>query len=640
MKKTGLKINEDIRKKQIVADIKSDFESRREERRPYELAWLLNINFLIGNQYSYISTRGEIEKMDKNFGWESRDVFNHIAPIIESRLAKLARVRPTMSVMPSGGEEGDVEVAKLSKSILNSVAGDKKLSDKVSLATVWSEVTGSCFYKVFWNENGGTSIPLSSEQYEKLVENIEKSGINKSKYFKTAKNGEMSISPGDVDIEVVSPFEIFPESSACSGFESMQSVIHAYPISAMEAEKLYGMPFVGSDISMLSLESTGDSIFSGSHYNAIRSASIVKHNQVLVIEKYIAPCEDYPSGRLLIVAGDELVYEGKLPLACFPFIRQVSSETLGSFWGTSIIDRCIPIQRAYNNLKNRKYEFFARLSSGVLAVEDGSVDVDNLEDEGLAPGKILVYRAGASIPKFMDAGDIPSEFNQEEDRLLNEFITLTGVSELMRNSSLPTSVTSGTAINLLIEQDDTRLSVPAENIRRAYLAIGKRVLELYKEYADYPKLAKVASDNGDIEFFYWNKTDISSSDVVLDTTNELSETPAQRKNMVLELLKNGLLYDENGRLDRRTKAKVFEALGFGNFESTQDILSLHIKKADRENIKLAPLMVSEIDDHDIHIEEHTKFLLSDDAGKLTDEEKDNFIQHIREHKRFSKLNEE
>ena len=625
--------SEEKRKKEIAREIIEDFKNRQEERRPYELAWLLNINFLIGNQYSYISSRGEVDEKERMFPWESREVFNHIAPLVESRLSKLARVKPKMSVRPSGNEKSDIELSKLSRSILNSVACEKNLSELIAEATTLSEVTGTSFYKVVWDKSLGESFDIDNEKYDEICKNLinngEKCKNNTNNADKTKK-----INLGDVSIKVVSPFEIFPDSCACESIEDCESIIHAYPISALEAEEIYGEPFVGSDINMMSFDSLGGGLFVSGISNVTRTTTTLKHNQVMVYEKYIKPNASFKNGKLFIVVGDKLVYEGDLPLKMYPFIRQVSSDVIGSFWGSSIIERCIPIQRAFNNIKNRKYEFFARLSAGVLAVEDGSVDIDNLEEEGLAPGKILVYRSGASVPRFMDAGSVPSELSYEEEKLKNEFISLTGVSELMRNSSLPNDVTSGTAINLLIEQDDTRLLVPAENIRKAIVKLGKLVLLLYKEFASYPKISRIIDENGDVELIYWKGSDISSCDVVLETTNELSETQSARKNMVLELLKNGLLYDENGKLSKRMKSKVFDALGFGNWESAEDITSLHIKKATRENLGLSSLVVSEIDDHDIHIEEHTKFLLSDEAENLSQDQIDKYIQHIREHKMF------
>lgn len=65
-----------------------------------------------------------------------------------------------------------------------------------------------------------------------------------------------------------------------------------------------------------------------------------------------------------------------------------------------IIEALIPYQRQYNSIKNRENEILDRICLGELAVEDGSVDTDVLESEGLYPGKVLVYRQGANPPKI------------------------------------------------------------------------------------------------------------------------------------------------------------------------------------------------------------------------------------------------
>lgn len=44
----------------------------------------------------------------------------------------------------------------------------------------------------------------------------------------------------------------------------------------------------------------------------------------------------------------------------------------------------------------------------ILCVEDGSVDIDTLREDGLHDGKILVYRQGAR-PPFVLTIDIPNK---------------------------------------------------------------------------------------------------------------------------------------------------------------------------------------------------------------------------------------
>ena len=50
----------------VVADVRKDFSERQNMRRPYELSWQLNMNFMMGNQYCQITPRGSIEQ-EENF---------------------------------------------------------------------------------------------------------------------------------------------------------------------------------------------------------------------------------------------------------------------------------------------------------------------------------------------------------------------------------------------------------------------------------------------------------------------------------------------------------------------------------------------------------------------------------------------
>ena len=52
---------------------------------------------------------------------------------------------------------------------------------------------------------------------------------------------------------------------------------------------------------------------------------------------------------------------------------------------------------------------------GVITVEDGSVDTDDLAEEGLSPGKIIVYRQGTNPPSVMGTGNVPNDLTYEEE---------------------------------------------------------------------------------------------------------------------------------------------------------------------------------------------------------------------------------
>ena len=74
----------------------------------------------------------------------------------------------------------------------------------------------------------------------------------------------------------------------------------------------------------------------------------------------------------------------------------------GEIWGKGkAVDQLIPYQRQYNRYKNQVADMTANLTLPLMLVEDGSIDVDELAEEGLVPGKILVYRQNAKAPQLI-----------------------------------------------------------------------------------------------------------------------------------------------------------------------------------------------------------------------------------------------
>ena len=528
----------------IVNEVLADFKERAEKRKSLDLIW--------------------------------QEVFNHIAPTFDIRYAKLTKVDTEINILPSTNDERDVKSAKVSKKIIKSIKNKLKLQSIIAQGIKWSEVCGTCFYKITWNSDKGQVVGL------------DESG--------------RPVRSGEVEVSVVSPFEIYPDNLVTEKLEDVQSIIHAKAYSTEEVKAMFDVTVKGQDVNVYSLDSVNSSIgglgFNGTMPKMIESR---KSDSVLVIERYNRPNATYPNGRLTIVAGDKLVYDGDLPYKIgsdderdFPFVKQTAIEEPGSFFGTSIIERLIPVQRAYNAVKNRKHEFINRLSMGVLSVEDGSVDLDNLEDEGLSPGKILVYRQGSSEPKYLQGESLPNGLSEEENALLEEFNKISGVNDILNSSSLSTNI-SGTALELLISQDEERLNASIESIRGANIEIARKILKLYKQYAIFPRLARIVGENGQVELFYFSSCDISSDDVEIENVSSGLSSMTQRREMIFSLLEKGIL-----------------------------------KMLDGVNCK-----VSEIDEDNLHINEHIAFMLGSDYEKMSMKNANLervFLEHIRAHR--------
>ena len=202
---------------------------------------------------------------------------------------------------------------------------------------------------------------------------------------------------------------------------------------------------------------------------------------------------------------------------------------------------------------------------------------------------------------------------------------------------------SGVALELLLDENQTRLSFTTDSIKNAIKTIGKHLLRLYKQFANIPRLAKIVGDNGMPEIFYFKSSDISSDDVQFETETEGADTLTQRRNTIYTLLDRGLLTDENGNISQSMKSKILEMIGFGNWETSQDLNALHIRRADNENIAMLDgemVKVKPIDDHNLHINEHIAYMLSGEYEKNSTEKLEKiFLEHIEEHKKLIKEGE-
>lgn len=607
-RKTQLKGKKTDREKfieELISQTENDFEQRRKERLQQERQWELNINFLTGNQYCDVNSNGEIYGEDKTFFWQNRRVFNHIAPVIETRLAKFSRITPTVFVRPKSDDDSDIEKANLAEKFIDGVFKRSSLEDIVRKVNTWSEACGTAFYKIVWDNQAGNQV--GELDGEKVYE-------------------------GDVKIFPVSPFEIFPDSLYTENLQDCLSIIHARAMPVEVIKQKYGVSLIGEDIGVFNLNKVGKVNFNKD------SANSTLKNSAIVIEKYEKPTSEYPNGRLITVSGGKLLYYGELPYKNgvdgkreYPFIKQEALTSAGSFFGTSIIERLIPVQRAFNAVKNRKHEFLNRLSMGIMTVEDGSLDTDDLAEEGLSPGKVLVYRQGSKAPEMMEEISMPSDFNEEEEKLINEFVIISGVPDIS-STTTNTNIRSSSALEILVEQDNERLIFSAENIRRSYLEVAKHTVRLYAQFVSGVRAVKYQDGNKKTKIVYADKQVLGQDDVYLDSENELLYSHSQKKEMIFRLYESGLLSDEQGSIRPVTREKILTLLGYKDLDYKKGLARLHEEKAQKENeiIKTKGKDVEEIDDDKIHIDEHTRYVLCE-YDTLTEEQKSRLLAHVAQH---------
>lgn len=621
------KNGEPLFKEDIIAKVLEELERRRGDRASFDLQCILNSNFLIGNQFCDINpASGEVQQQDAPVDWLEMRAFNHIHPLIETRIANLKKLSYSMKVNPRTNELDDYAKADVSTSILSYIQSSSDFKTKHNTAIRWNELCGNCFYMAWWDSSKGELVAeVEKEKYDEEGNLI---GHEKEGIFQ-----------GDVDYCVLSPYEVYPEDIGEQGISNQRSVIVEQVMKVDDIKDLYGIEVEGSEIATFELTP----VASGGGYGYENTVMSFGHKTARDSEKVVTyferPSRHKPRGQMIIIVGaDNLVYYGDLPYKRIPIVQMVCGEVAGQFFGKSTIENLIPFQKEYNSCKNRLHEYIKRISIGNPVVEEGSIDIDEYCDGGIEPGRPLIYKSGYSAPHYMENQQLPNEILQELYNLRNDMEYVAGVSQLMVTGSTPTGVTSGTAIESLRDIDNTRLSLTGDHIRNAVKDLGQLFLEIYKDYAKTPRVVNYVGSNDIAKALTWCGEDIDSTDVEFTTENELLHSEEMQKQKFIEAYNMGLFTDENGVIPERIKAKVIEYMKLGTYSELMSINDLHLQTANRENIFFLEGVlpeISEFDNHVVHFEEHERLLLQMNyklAKKRHPEMAKAFEDHMRQHK--------
>ena len=588
-------------KDDIIADIMEQLRKRRDERAPLERQWTLNANFMLGNQFCDINpyASGEIRQTEPVYDWLEREAFNRISPLIETRIANLKKIKYLMTVKPATNELDDSAKADTSTAILRHVQASTSFERHTNTMIAWNELCGNCFWLSWWDKDGGELYAT-----ERTIE-VGEDGIEQIK--------ETAYYEGDLDYGLITPYEIYPESIFKQGIESQRSIIIEQVKSRDEIYDLYGLRVDGSSVETFQLTPIG----TGSGFGCENTVMSLGHRTVEGAEKIVTyfekPTKHCPEGKLAIIVGqDNLVYYGPMPYEQIPIVQVVCKETAGQFFGRSVIEELIPFQRAYNGCINRIHEYIKRIAIQSYMVQEGSVDIEEYEDEGLAPGKLLAYKQGHQPPVPMPNGALPKEVMEERANIVRDMEYTAGVSQLMVTGSTPRGITSGTAIENLRDIDNTRLSLTGDHIRNSAKDLAKVWLRIFKRYANTRRAISYVGMNNIASAITWSNEDITSYDIEYTTENELILSEEVQKQRFMEAYNLGLFSDAEGKIPERVKYMAREYMRIGDYAELMGIDTLQIQAAQRENTFFENGVVPEVsrfDSHGVHIDEHTRYVL-------------------------------
>ena len=573
-------------KEDILEMIEAECRRRHEERRPLEMRWMLCSDFYSGHQYRDINPySSELEDYTPPFDYMERGVYNRIAPLIETRIANFKSLDFSMEVHPATSEISDYEKSIVASRLLTQTQYKCDFIPKKDSLILWSELCGTAFLLSYWDSEKGDAV--------------------------MGEEGPVPL--GDLDFGVITPYEVLPESIYKENLFDQSSIIIEQVVSVDEVNRRFGVRVKPREVDAYAILPSAGTSGLGYVGSTFAVGSRKAENSTLLRTYMEKPNALYKSGRMFIATPDRILYYGTLPIDEYPLAMLRTKRVPGMFFGHSVIEDLIPLQRAYNGVKNKIHDYIRTLALSPLLVPEGSVDdIDELAANGVAPGDIVEYNPERGEPKPLASSDLPSGVFEECENLSHEMEYVAGLSHLGATGNSSTTLNSATAIERLREIDGVRLALTGDEIRLCVLAAAKIWLKLYKVHGSVTHIEKLSGAYDTSATFTWCAEDINSYDIVYDSENSLLYSDDARLAAIKSGIEMGLFDGEDGKIPRAVRKKLLCRMHIGDFVRTLYEDDMQSAAARRENCSLllgSPLETAPYDDHEIHIAEHRRAAL-------------------------------
>ena len=254
----------------------------------------------------------------------------------------------------------------------------------------------------------------------------------------------------------------------------------------------------------------------------------------------------FPYGRLIVVAGEEVVFDGPNPYehGRWPYIKQTAHPVNGAFWSISFVENLVPINRYVNKLLGIILDNAALMASGQWKVsKNAGVDTKMLTGE---PGLAVLYNAlaGGIVDKIPGV-PLPAYVMNTLEMLIRLADDTTGVFDVTQGKK-PVGITAGVAIEQLQEAAHTRVRLLTRHQEDAIRAWGEMTLALHQQFLQEPKLIRTHDpETGKTEFTVITPEIVRAGwEIMVVAGSTLPRSRDARQREALELFGAGLFDKE------------------------------------------------------------------------------------------------
>jgi hypothetical protein len=646
--------NSPVDEEQLLAVVDSRIRNQEVIIRDSQRQWFINVAMRRGLQYVQSHAGTGLVVMPPDSEDRIRIIVNKMLGIHQTRVAKLVADLPDLEVIPASAQEEDKDLARKGSKLLSWLWAEEKMVEKSMSALSWAVDCGNAFFHISWDTDKGTQIPTFKRHRGPMTDKMPYK-IDEEGYILDAQGAriEERLSVGDVSIVVHSPFDIINDGVSTNIQES-QWIIMQEAVAIQDIRKRWGdrgnKVSPERDLNTRAYFQRRLQTMVGNQSTYFAPEPKTFEDMAIVKTMWEKPTDKYPEGRRVVIANGVLLESGPMPYKHrqYPLVKVGDIEVSGSFWDISTMENLIPIQKGYNRTWSQILENANNMGNikAVLTKNHGLLK-EAYDDTGM---EILEVNPGIDVHQLQPA-ELPAYVQNQLQWYDKAFEDISGQHEM--KNVITAGATSGKALLVVQEQDDTRLAPTKLRLHRALEEVGYQALCLYDEFQDEGREYQILGDSAyDLDEFKITKDDIQSmkKDVRVQSENIIASHVRLKQDNLMELVDKGI-FDPN-KMPPEIAKKVLKLFEFGQTDELFDDINQDRSQARRENQQfinhenlisvpspegtesVISLPVYDFEDHEVHFDEHNSLRKSPRYRQMTDNLRRGIDLHVQLHEKF------
>lgn len=575
---------------------------------------------------------------------ERRYTYNKIKPAILTLLSKLTKNRIQLEVLPDTNDDDRIEVARAGHKFIKWQYDKDKMDSKTRLLKLHMLIDGFPALKVFVDKSKGQEIPINALDNE-VAEEFK--GIQRT---------------GEIITLLVDQTSLCIDPSAKT-VDEIRWVVEKNPVDVDEINEKYGVEVQPEGNIEIKSNTTMDTTSDNSKKYT---------NHAMVNEYWEWPCAKYPNGRKITVVGDQRVdyteNPGENPYIFFPMI-----PVPGRAIADGVVKDMTTPQRSYNVKRTAEARILEEMGNPMWTIPEGSMeDEEEIVNE---IGAILHYVSNGGKPERVPGIEPGGGWQNAMERDEADLEDISGAHEISQGG-VPKGIDTYGGLQLLVEQDETKLAVAAHSFEEGMKQWGEKVLRYVQKFFPEERQLEIVGDNGEIDVFSFAGADLTGGEVVdVVQGSSMPEIKAVKEQKIFTMWDRGMFtnpqtgapdtrrvmrmlgqsvassYFEDAELDENM-AKKENRVWEKTFSDPQAVQLIQQHQMKMQQYKMMAQMaqaqgmsfdqpppqlplklpiVRDFYDHDIHIEVHNRFRKSDAYEQLPPELQAMIDQHVAEH---------